>query len=64
MQIKQKWGRLRFVLEPATERQQAMIDLAEALSARLCESCGKPGQMASIRGYRTPRCAQHAQPTP
>ena len=64
MLVKQKWGRLRFSVESATERQQAMIDLAEALSARLCESCGKPGQMASIRGYRTPRCAEHTPPAP
>ncbi len=48
MQVKQKWGRLRFSVESATERQQAMIDLAEALSARLCEQCGKPGKMQSI----------------
>ncbi|UJB64643.1 hypothetical protein YS110_07730 [Acidovorax sp. YS12] len=64
MQVKQKWGRLRFAVEPATERQQAMIDLAEALSARLCEQCGKPGQMRSISGFRTPRCAEHTPPAP
>ena len=64
MQVKQKWGRLRFVVEPASDRQQAMIDLAEALSARLCEQCGRPGQMQSIGGFRTPRCAEHAPPAP
>lgn len=63
-QVKQKWGRLRFAVEPATERQQAMIDLAEALSARLCEQCGKPGRMQSIKGFRTTRCEEHAQPEP
>ena len=60
MLVKQKWGRLRFSVESATERQQAMIDLSEALSARLCEQCGKPGKMQSIKGFRTVRCEEHA----
>lgn len=64
MQVKQKWGRLRFSVEPATERQRAMIDMAEALSARLCEQCGRPGQMRSIGSFRTPRCAKHTPPAP
>ena len=64
MQVKQKWGRLRFSVESATERQQAMIDLAEALSARLCEQCGKPGKMQSIKGFRTVRCEGHASTQP
>lgn len=62
MQVKQKWGRLRFAVESATERQQAMIDMAEALSARLCEQCGKPGRMQCIGSFRTPLCAEHAPP--
>ena len=64
MQVKQKWGRLRFSVESASERQQAMIDLAEALSARLCEQCGKPGKMQSIKGFRTVRCEGHASTQP
>lgn len=64
MQVKQKWGRLRFSVESATERQQAMIDLAEALSARLCEQCGKPGKMQSIKGFCTVRCEEHASTQP
>jgi hypothetical protein len=39
-----------------------MIDLAEALSTRLCEQCGKPGDMRSIKGFRTVRCEEHAPP--
>lgn len=64
LQVKQKWGRLRIAVKPATDRQRAMIDMAEALSARLCEQCGRPGQMQSIGDFRTPRCAEHTPPGP
>ena len=64
IQVKQKWGRLRFYVEPASERQQAMIDLAEAMSERLCEQCGKPGRLQSIQGFCTVRCEDHAPPGP
>ena len=40
-----------------------MIDLAEALSARLCEQCGKAGKMQSM-GFRTVRCEEHASTQP
>ena len=42
-QVKEKFGGLRFYVKSASERQRAMIDLAEALSFHLCEECGAPG---------------------
>lgn len=39
-QVKEKFGRLRFYIKSASERQRAMIDFAEALSPRMCEECG------------------------
>lgn len=43
-QIKEKFGELRFYVGEATDEIYAMIDLACALSARICETCGSPGQ--------------------
>lgn len=39
-QIKEKFGRLRFRVRNASERQRAMIEFAEAMSESICETCG------------------------
>jgi len=44
-QVKEKYGGLRFYVQGASAAQHAMIDMAEALSERLCEICGAPGQV-------------------
>ena len=36
----------------------ALIDMAEALSAHVCELCGKPGQLSEGDVLRT-RCTEH-----
>ncbi len=60
MQIKEKWGALRFYEEHADEKQLGMIEMAVAFSAHLCEQCGKPGQLLrQARTYLT-RCPEHA----
>lgn len=51
-QVKVKGGRLRFHVDAASDRQRAMIDLAEAMSRRLCESCGAPGTIGEGRRGR------------
>ena len=35
----------------------ALVDMAEALSARVCEECGKPGQLSE--GEARTRCTEH-----
>lgn len=40
VQVKEKLGSLRFYARPASERQRGMIDLAVAMSTRLCDVCG------------------------
>ncbi len=59
-QVKEKFGTLRFYVREASERQMGMIHLASALSARLCDQCGAPGQLT---GHRRPvtRCDAHAE---
>ena len=42
VQVKEKFGSLRFRLRHPTERQHGMQMLALELSTRLCEHCGTP----------------------
>jgi len=56
VQIKEKFGGLRFYVSKATERQRGMIQLASALSERTCECCGAPGRASTIGRSQTTRC--------
>ncbi|MCX9157774.1 hypothetical protein OPU71_16745 [Niveibacterium sp. 24ML] len=62
-QVKEKFGTLRFYVRGANDQQRGMIRMAEAMSARLCEVCGRPGGVfASETGYVSTRCAAHVEP--
>jgi len=43
VQVKEKFGGLRFYVEGGSEAVWKAIDEAEALSERTCEWCGEPG---------------------
>lgn len=59
-QVKEKFGGLRFYVESANARQMAMIDIAEALSLRVCDVCGSPGTLGeSTTGWLSTRCEAH-----
>lgn len=45
VQIKEKFGGLRFYMHGATEAMNNLIDQAELDSFKICESCGKPGEV-------------------
>ncbi len=55
--VKEKYGGLRFYVNGATDSQFAMIDLAEALSERICEKCGAPGSLFENAGWCKTRCS-------
>lgn len=57
-QVKAKYGGLRFYVGAASQRQRAMISLAESLSRRTCEICGAPGKSIQGDWIRT-RCDTH-----
>ncbi len=60
VQVKEKFGVLRFYVRPgASEYQRGIISMAEAMSAHLCEQCGKPGQVI-VAGAHLARCQEHA----
>lgn len=58
-QVKEKFGTLRFYVREATPEQYALIEFAEAMSARTCEKCGSPGTPRAGGWVRT-LCDHHA----
>ena len=44
MQVKEKFGGLRFYVHGANDFLNGMIHMAEAASFKICEQCGKPGR--------------------
>ncbi|WP_312938407.1 hypothetical protein [Stutzerimonas nitrititolerans] len=60
VQVKEKFGTLSFYCKDANEAQRGMIAMAAAMSARLCERCGQPGQTLVDNGLWQTRCQAHA----
>src|SRR6267142_2317798 len=60
MQIKEKFGKLRFYCHNSSDKLDDMIDSAEAESGRICEMCGKPGRMMVKGGWYKTVCADDA----
>ncbi len=58
--VKEKFGSLRFVGHHASAEQKGAVFMAYALSTRLCEECGAPGQLVVAGGVWMTRCALHA----
>ena len=48
------------VADIASPEQQGMIQLAEALSARICDQCGSTGKTLVQKLWHMTRCAEHA----
>jgi len=64
LQIKQKFGQLRFYygVMNVSDRAHALIDLAERDSSRICEVCGEQGQRVTNKnGWIKTLCEKHAQ---
>lgn len=55
LQIKEKLGILRFRYRGGDDIAAGMVAMTAALSARMCECCGRPGQRLSMRT----RCERH-----
>ena len=61
-QIKEKFGTLRFYHTGGDEVVDGMVRLAEALTSKVCENCGCPGESRSNKKNRWIRvlCEKHA----
>jgi hypothetical protein len=55
VQVKEKYGSLRYYMEQETDEIIDMISDAEALSTQTCENCGAPAKMRGKRWIIT-RC--------
>lgn len=58
MQVKEKFGGLRFYVVGATDEQYSYINLVEMMAGRVCEVCGKRGKTHRGGWIRT-LCAKH-----
>lgn len=56
VQVKEKFGTLRFYIRGGNDFMDGAIDLAEELSAFICETCGAPGENKEINGWWTTMC--------
>ena len=59
VQIKEKFGGLRFYTGPATEKHHNYITFAESMSYRTCEVCGASGKTYT-NGWHKTLCEIHA----
>jgi hypothetical protein len=60
VQVKEKFGGLRFCAVGSNDEQAGMIQLAETMSARLCEVCGNRGRLVRNGSIKT-RCPEHEE---
>lgn len=56
VQVKEKFGTLRFYADGANKAINDMIGEAESKSAVTCEGCGKPGTIDSSSGWVSTLC--------
>ena len=60
VQVKEKFGTLRFYTDGGDDYINGMIRMAESMSAVTCEECGSPGQQRHGGWIRT-LCDKHAE---
>lgn len=61
IQVKEKFGGLRFYTSAGTKELHDMIDEAEAKSYTICEMCGKPGKTRSRYHWLCTLCDECAK---
>ena len=59
LQVKEKFGGLRFYTNFSDDTISAFIEIAVLESTETCEVCGKPGTRQG-EGWITTRCDEHA----
>lgn len=60
VQVKEKFGGLRFYTNGTDDVVNGMIRMAESLSYRTCEVCGNPGKLRK-GGWMQTLCDEHAK---
>lgn len=60
VQVKEKFGGLRFYVNQANEEQYAYLYFAELMSTTICEQCGSPAKPTG-KGWIRTLCEEHAK---
>ncbi len=55
-QVYQKWGALRFDIEPESEEVEEFLETIEGKSLSMCEVCGEPAGEKVIDGWVETLC--------
>lgn len=63
LQAREKWGCLSLRFHRLDPADASMVSYVEALSKRVCEVCGGPGQLVA-ENYRRTRCDEHRDVLP
>ncbi len=63
VQIKEKFGTLRFYCYGGSERVHHLIEFAESMSGCTCEKCGAPGKK-DTEGWIKTHCIAHRRANP
>ena len=58
VQVKEKYGGLRFYVNGANNRQYDIISEIECLSYYICEHCGSPFDVAQTKGWISTLCGE------
>ena len=58
IQIKEKFGALRFYVGSCNEDLRKAIEEAERQSGKICEFCGEPGEIRQLKWLKT-LCDKH-----
>ena len=63
VQVKEKYGELRFYLDrPGDEATKRLVDEARDRSIAICEVCGAAGALRVKDDWYGTRCDEHAEP--
>lgn len=63
LQVKEKWGGLRFYIGGASREFHDAIEAAEKESYLTCERCGNPGKLRGGLSWKLTLCEKHYQET-
>jgi hypothetical protein len=61
LQVKEKFGGLRFYVDQHRPEIDSRIDQAEMESEQTCQVCGEPGTQSEIRYWISTLCEDHAE---
>jgi hypothetical protein len=61
LQVKEKFGGLRFYCSSAPDEVWDLITVAEDISEKTCEICGKEGELRSRNRWLKTLCLKHAK---